>query len=486
VSLRREATRGVKWTGAASFAISGLQFARLVVLARLLSPEDFGLMAMITVVMAFAGTFADSGLSNAIIYRQEASSDQISSLYWTSWIVGLIIFGLIIAVTPLVAVYYRDLRIHSLLPWVALSFLIGPVGQQFKVLLQRDLRFREIAIVEVAAALLGTVVSVALALYGCGIYALIFGQLLAGITESLLLAIIGWRDWAPRLHYRLGDLKNFAGFGAFQIGERCANVFAANIDYLLIGRVLGPAALGPYTLAYQLIVAPVTRINPILTRVAFPIFAKKQSDVVSLRAGYLEISKFLAFVTCPLLVGVAAGAPILVPALLGTRWGDTIQLIEILAGVGIFRTLANPLGSILFAKGRADIGFWLNVYVALEYLIVFLIFVRSGTTAIATAHLIMVSVNFIFCQMLINHMLELSWRAYLRAIASFTISALVMGVIVRFTCLLIKPMAGVGPLSAAVILSVGASVYCLCAVILERSYVRNIIGLIGSRQTSNA
>jgi O-antigen/teichoic acid export membrane protein len=482
VSLRRAATKGVKWTGAAGFAVSALQFVRLVVLARLLSPEDFGLMAMITVLMGFAGTFADTGFSNAIIYRQEATREQISSLYWTTWIAGVVIFAVLIATTPLAAQFYREPRIHSLLPWAAASFLIAPIGQQFKILLQRDLQFREIAAIEAAAAMAGTLASVVLALLDYGIYALIFGQLLSGAMDSTLLAFVGWPKWAPSLHYRLRDLKKFAGFGAYQMGERCANIFSSNIDYLLIGRVLGPVALGPYTVAYQLIVAPLTRINPILTRVAFPIFAKRQDDAAALKAGYLEISKFLAFITCPLLVGVAAAAPVVVPVLLGARWSEAIHLVEILAPVGIFKTFGNPSGSILLAKGRAGTGFWLNVYVAVEYLIVFAIFVKWGTTVIAVTYLIMVCINFVLGQMIINYILALSWRAYLSAIMNSVVSALVMGIAVRMSWYVVEFRMGVGFLSAALLVLIGAAVYGLCVLVLERAYVGKMMNLVKSEQ----
>jgi O-antigen/teichoic acid export membrane protein len=336
--------------------------------------------------------------------------------------------------------------------------------------------------VEVAAAAFGTFASIALALLDYGIYALIFGQVLGGALDSVLLAIIGWRRWAPQFHYRLKDLKSFAGFGAFQMGERCANIFAANIDYMLIGRMLGPVVLGSYTIAYQLIIAPVTRINPILTRVAFPIFAKKQNDDSALRLGYLEISKFLALVVSPLLAGVAAGAPVLVPVLLGSRWNDAIVLVQILAPMGLLKTFANPIGSILMAKGRADIGFWINVYVAVEYLVVFPFVVKSGPASLAVAYLIMVGINFVFGQFLINYLIAMRWRDYLGAIMSSVISAVLMAVIVALSWHFIASKFGVSVLSAGIVVSIGATVYAFCVLALERPYIVRTIKLVRTGQ----
>ena len=289
-------------------------------------------------------------------------------------------------------------RIRSLLPWAALSFLIGPLGQQFRILLQRDLKFQVIATVEVFALIFGTLASIALAILGYGVYSLIFGQLLTNALDSTLLVVVGWKTWPLRLHFKLKDLRNVGTFGAFQLGERCVSFFAANFDYLIIGKVLGSIALGPYAVAYQLVITPLARIDPIFTRVAFPIFARKQNDDAALKVGYFDLSKFLAFVAFPILVGAAAAAPVLVPVLLGARWADFVILIEILAPLGILKALGNPMGTILLARGRADIVFWFNVYVAIEYLIVFPIFVKSGTTAIAISLVIMVFMNFILEQ----------------------------------------------------------------------------------------
>jgi O-antigen/teichoic acid export membrane protein len=172
----------------------------------------------------------------------------------------------------------------------------------------------------------------------------------------------------------------------------------------------------------------------------------------------------------------------MVPVLLGPRWSESVQLVEILAPLGILKTFGNPSGSILLAKGRADIGFWFNVYVAIENLIVFSIFVKSGTTAVAMAYLVIVSINFVLLQTIINYILALSWRAYLSAIMSFAIFALIMGLIVRFCWYAIEPKTGIGLLSTATLLIVGAAVYAFCVLIFERAYLRNIVALLRSER----
>src|SRR5574341_2298515 len=140
MSLRRKAALGVKWTGAGTVITTGLRVLQLVVLARLLGPSDFGLMAMITVVIGFAQGFADMGVSNAIIHRQDNTRSELSSLYWLNMLAGLTVFALVMASSPLVAKFYGEPRLASLIPWPALVFLVIPLGQQFQALRSEERR----------------------------------------------------------------------------------------------------------------------------------------------------------------------------------------------------------------------------------------------------------------------------------------------------------------------------------------------------------
>jgi lipopolysaccharide exporter len=180
-------------------------------------------------------------------------------------------------------------------------------------------------------------------------------------ARMLQLVSVGWRRWKPGLHFARADLKGYLGFGLYQIGERTIYYWAANIDYLLIGRYLGASPLGVYTIAYQLVVMPVSRLNPILTKVAFPVFSRRQDDPAALRRGFGELTELVALVTFPLLVGLGVVAPIAVPAIFGPDWQPSVVLVQIMAVMGLLMCLSNPLGAALLAKGRADVGFWLNV-----------------------------------------------------------------------------------------------------------------------------
>jgi O-antigen/teichoic acid export membrane protein len=172
---------------------------------------------------------------------------------------------------------------------------------------------------------------------------------------------VGVRRFRPALHFRWADTRGFVAFGAFQVGEQSINYLGERLDQLLIGRLVGIAPLGHYNFAFNLTSQPVSRVNPMVTRVAFPAFCAVQGDPARLREGFLRVSHMVSTVNAPALLGLAAVAPVLVPLAFGPQWVASVGLVRLLCVVALMRSVANPVGSLLLARGRADLGFKLNV-----------------------------------------------------------------------------------------------------------------------------
>jgi lipopolysaccharide exporter len=361
MTLKQQAVSSVKWSSISMGEGTAIQFITLAVLARLLSPSDFGLMGMIMVVIGFGQAFADMGISNAIIHRQDATKEQLSSLYWLNLLAGFIVFCVVCASTRLIVGFYREPRLNNLLYLVALTFLITPFGQQFQVLFQRELQFNRLAKIEIATSVIYPAVAIILALSGFGVFSLIWGVLASTTAKVLLLCGAGWHDWRPRFHFARRDLKGYMRFGLYQMGERAINYLNSNLDYLIIGSMLGANSLGYYTLAYNLIIKPSTTMNPVITKVAFPVFSKVQNETERLKKGYLKVLQLLATVNFPMMFGLAAVAPVAIPLTFGEQWLPSIILIQILTIVGLLRSTGNPVGSLLLAKGRVDLGLKWNL-----------------------------------------------------------------------------------------------------------------------------
>lgn len=417
-TLKDAALRGGSWSAIAQVVTVTLQMLQMIVLARLLRPEDFGLVAMCTVVLGFARTFQDMGVSNAIIHRQDVSRDELSTLYWTNVLVGTVVTLALGLAAPAVAAFFEEPRLTVLTLWLSLSLLFTSLGQQFAILLQKHLRFRALAFVRVFSVLVGTVVAIGTASLGQGAFSLVWGQLTTALAMSLGLAAVGIRSWCPCVHFRIADLRRYLSFGLYQVGERCVNYYATSIDTILIGRLLGSEVLGVYNIAYNLIVVPLRGINPILTKVAFPIMARKQHDDRALRRGYTEMVRFLSFVTVPMLAGLALTAPLFVPVVFGAHWSSAIPIVQVLSIVGILKSLGNPIGSVLLAKGRADIGFKWNLFVAAVNTLVFFVAAHFSLLTVAISYACVAVVYWFGNRVILKRTIHLSWTEYLQAVVA--------------------------------------------------------------------
>jgi len=463
-----------------------LRFATLAILARLLSPEDFGLMGMVTVVTGFAMAFADMGLSNAIIQRQQTSRGQLSSLYWANLMAGTAICAAIFISTPLVVGFYKEPRLTGILRLAALGFLIIPFGQQFQALLQKNLQFNILARVEILAVACGSGASIGFALGGWGVYSLVLGQLINSAVRTLNLLLIGLRTARPSWHFDWRDLKDYFGFGAYQMGERAVNYFGANLDTLLIGRFLGAEALGFYSLAYRLVILPLVYINPVITRVAFPTFAKIQEDNNRLRNAYLKMMSMLSLAISPIVIGFFAIAHPMVMAFFGEKWLPSVPLIQLLAGVGLLKALTNPVGALVLAKGHADIGFKWNIVTTMVNLLVFMLVVRKGTLILAWTYLGLMLIYFFVFQQWVNRLIDLRLESYFYAIRPGLLASVTTGLLIFIANTVATRYVDGIPWIFQVLgwLVLGGALYISLAALQSRDMLAEVYSLLISRRVS--
>lgn len=420
---------GVKWTGISTIILSALQYIQVAVLTKFLTPSDFGIMAMAIVVIGLAQSYTDMGISNAIIQRQDTTKDHLSSLYWLEIMAGLGLFMIMILLTPPVVMFFREPRLTEVMAFTSLAFLITPMGQQFQILMQKELEFKTLARIDISSMLVSVALSIVAAYYGLGVMALVFGQLIFYGFRSMQFVAIGLRRWKPLLHFRVSDLKGYLSFGLYQMGERTVTYLSINIINIIIGRFLGPDALGHYSLAYQLIINPILRVSTMLMTVAFPIFSKFQDDNGSLRNGYIHLTRLISFFIFPILALIFIIAPVFVPVVLGPTWGDVAPLIQILCIVGLFKALGIPTVPTYLAKGHADLGFFWNLFVAIVSAILFYATARYGIMALCWSFAILSLIQFIIIQTITGDMIRLRWGKYLGSMARQSLITMAIGVI---------------------------------------------------------
>lgn len=433
MNLKSQAISGAKWLSISTAATICFQFIQLIVLTKLLSPADFGLMAMVMVVIGFAQVYTDMGIGNAIIYRQDTTKEQLSSLYWLNIVAGIIVFIIVFLLNPLVVNFYNQPKLKEILFFTSFIFLIIPFGQQFQILMQKELKFKVIALIEVLGGFSSMVSSVILAIFGFGIYALVVASVFAASVRTICFVIYGCFHWRPTLHFSRKDLQGYLSFGLYQVGEKAINYLGVNIDSLLIGKFLGPTTLGIYNLASQIISYPVQRINPILTRVAFPIFAKKQNDNIALSDGYIAMSRALAMISFPLLTTLIGLAPVIIPIMCGQKWNDLIPIVQILAVVGMLKVIGNPSGAALLAKGKANVGFYWNIFAIIICFLVTWFMVPHGVIALAWGYVFLYLFYIIALIGILRKVISLEITKYLFCFSKPLGLSILLGAVAFFT-----------------------------------------------------
>lgn len=417
MELRQKAIKGVKWVTFATVANNVLQFLLVIILARFLSKADFGLMALVQVVIEFSSYFIDMGFSNIIIHKQDISHRQLSSLYWLNVIAGIVIFLIIISLSPLIAAFYKSPELRPLLNLVAVTFIIIPFGQQHKTLFQKELKFEVISKIEILSRSISIITAIYMGIVGFRVYSLAAMVIINSLISTVFLLYAGLKNHKPGFIISHKELKGLYSFGLFQLGERTLNYFSGQIDTLLIGKLLGTQALGVYTVAKNLVMKPQQIINPIITRVTFPAMAKVQNDIPLLRKTYISTTNYLASINFPVHMAIAILAEPLIYYLFGPDWHAAIILVRILAIYAMLRSVFNPVGSLLLAKGRVDLGFYWVIFFTIITPPTIYIGGLLGLVDVCVAQVIVLIITFFpFYIILIKPLIEAKFWEYHKAI----------------------------------------------------------------------
>lgn len=394
MSHKQQAISGAKWMSTSTAISTLLQFGQVAILARLLEPSAFGIVSVSTLMIAFFSIFANLGFSNSIIYKQEEDQHVLSTIYLLNLGLGLVIGIIVFFSWPLVAAYYKEPRLEQVIKLSSLYFVIVYAGQIYFFLLQKELRFKAVATIDITGTLIGTGTTILLAYNGLAELSLIFGQLAQQTSKSVLQIVYGGNLFKPMLRFDINLVKDHLRFGLYNVGDGIVGFIQANSDNILVGGMLGVKQLGYYSLASQLAVFPITRLNPIILQVAYPILARFKGDTNELKKSYLTILDLLSYINLPLLAGLFITADSVVPLFYGPGWEPTILLIRIFVFVSIFTFLSHPLFTLAFSKGKPKLLFVLNlITLFIKIPLVYLFAQYWGITGIAVAFLVATMAN---------------------------------------------------------------------------------------------
>jgi O-antigen/teichoic acid export membrane protein len=362
MTLRKAAFSAGRWTTASLMARAGLQMVQTMVLARLLAPADFGLMAVVGSVYAIVALFVDMGLSNALIHFPDPPPRTLSTLYWLNLCAAGIMAILYAALAWPISVFYHQPALLPAMLAMGLALPLGALGQQFRVLAEKDLRFSRLAMIEVSSMVCGLASALAVALAGGGVYALVAGVLVSTGTNSALAWWLLGGHHRPGFCFDLEEVKPYLRYGSYRLGDSLFNSLQSQADVLIGSSIAGPAAMGIYTLPRDLTLRLAnTVINPVVTRVGLPVMARVQGNIAALKSVYLQTLRMTSSVNFPAYAVLAVWADEVVAIVLGNQWHAAGAYMRIFASWGMIRSIGNPVGSLLYATGHVRRAFWWNL-----------------------------------------------------------------------------------------------------------------------------
>ncbi|EKM5761750.1 MOP flippase family protein [Cronobacter turicensis] len=362
MSLRDKTISGAKWSAISTVIIISLGLVQMTILARLMDGHQFGLLTISLVIIALADTLSDFGIANSIIQRKTISNLELTTLYWLNVGLGIVVCVVVFLLSDLIAGVLHNPDLAPLIRTLAFAFVVIPHGQQFRALMQKELEFNKIGAIETFSVLAGFTFTVISAQYWPVAMTAILGYLVNTAVRTVLFGFFGRKIYRPGLHFSLASVSSNLKFGAWLTADSLVNYVNTNLSTLVLARILGAAVAGGYNLAYNVAVVPPMKLNPIITRVLFPAFAKIQDDIDKLRVNFYKLLSVVGIINFPALLGLMVVSNNFVPLVFGEKWVGIVPILQLLCVVGLLRSIGNPIGSLLMAKARVDISFKFNVF----------------------------------------------------------------------------------------------------------------------------
>lgn len=358
--LQAKVKDGLKWN-AINQLVTQLVFIWFgIYLARLLGPEAYGLVGMITVFSGFANLFVDFGFSSAIIYDQNLTERKVSSVFWFNLLLGSVIYALFYILSPFIAEFYNEPKLVLLTRVVTISLLVNSVAGIPNTLLSKKIDFKLTVIATWVATFFSYGGAFWMAYNDWGVWSLVF----QGVVSSIINLIFVWwiAKWKPQFCFSWEDIKSMFSYGSSIVGTNLLGYVTRNFDNLLIGKFLGNASLGVYTRSYNLMTLPITNVTSVFSKVLFPAFSLIQHDKEKIAFHYLKVIKIIALVTFPLMVGMFTVAEEFVILILGEQWIKAVPIIKMLSILGAFQSVLSLNGVIYNATGNAKKALKITIY----------------------------------------------------------------------------------------------------------------------------
>lgn len=474
------AVSNARWIAISQASRIGIQLIGLVVLARLLPPAEYGLMAMATVVINFAYLLRDMGTAAAVIQKENLTEDTTNTVFWLNVGIGLTLSIALVVLSPWIADGFRSPRLMPVLWVLALVFPVTSISAVHQALLERESSFKLLARIEIVSSLVGLSFGLALAYANFGVFSLAYQTLAAAVFSSIQIWFAS--RWMPKLCWSKAEFKAIWRFSVHFTGFTFINFFARNADSMIIGRVLGTVSLGVYSQAYKLMMFPLQSMTSVASRALFPIMSRQQNDPEQMAKLYFRSLRLIATVTAPLMAGLWILREPFVEVSLGKQWADVSIILAWLAPVGFIQSLTSTTGTVFMATGRTDLMMRLGIIGAVLMVGSFFIGVQWGIEGVAICYLLANVLNIVPCFSLTLRQLNSTFALLLEAVWKPVFFSLAMLIAIELILKFIAKFEFISFILLGISIVVGATVYGLLIYIFSQKIIEDTSILLGYKK----
>lgn len=425
MSLKQKTVNGLFWSFIDNFSNLGMQFLIGIILARILSPREFGLIGMLTVFIAISQTFIDSGFSSALIRKKECTSNDYSTVFFFNLAVSICCYLILVVFSGFISSFFEEPQLKLMLQILGLGLIFNSFGIIQRTILVRSVNFKLQTKVSLIASFGSGIIAITMALRGFGVWSLVALTLSRYFITSLFLWI--WSKWKPTLIFCKQSFHELFGFGSKLLLSSLIDTTYRNIYYLIIGKYFSAADLGYYTRADQFQSIPSANLNSVIGRVSYPILSSIQDDIPRLRENFRKLIRSTMLITFVLMIGMAAVAHSMVVTLIGEKWQPAVIYLQMLCFVGMFYPLHAINLNMLQVQGRSDLFLRLEIIKKLFAIPVILIGILCGIKTMIVGMFVNTLIAYYLNSYWSGKLIGYSFRQQLNDIFPSFIIAMVVG-----------------------------------------------------------
>jgi teichuronic acid exporter len=427
-SLKHKTVHGLFWNFLDNFSRLGIGFITGIILARLLTPREFGLVGMVTIFIAISQSIIDSGFTQALIRKKNCTQADYSTVFFFNLVIGILIYFILFLSTGLISDFFNEPKLNQIIPVIGLSIVINSLGLIQSTILTKKLNFKLQTKISVISTVVSGIIGIGMAYAGYGVWSLVFRAVSASLAGLTFLWL--WNTWKPSWVFNYVSFREMFSFGSKLLVSGVIDKIYTNIYLLVIGKYFSAAELGYFTRANMFQRLPSENITKVIQRVSYPVLSSIKDDENRLRSGYQKLIKSTMLITFVLMIGMAASAKPMVLALVGDKWLPSVIYLQLLCFVGVFYPLHALNLNVLNVKGRSDLFLKLEIFKKILAIPVIAIGIYYGITEMIVAMIIASFISYFINSYYSGRLIQYNTLTQIKDILPSFLLALANGILI--------------------------------------------------------